>query len=313
MRTAFEPDVHGFHFSNSFSTTVLPSWGIGPLRIPKVALGGLCGGMTFAALDYYFAGWPVPTHVPGDYPAPGVPPNPSRLRDEIFRRHLNSVGLEPSPNGIPVPGQSIRVKPADLHNLLTYPRLRVASTATLRTTLTTELQRAADALDAGRPVPIGLVAPGNLFNSHQVVAVGIDAGVATSTLYLYDCRSPGVTATLTVTPNQPSCVLDAPGDAPEPWRVFFVERYEPCTPAYADLMLEAPVTVVDGVARFDVRNAGDAEAHAAGITLSGVDAPVEPVGVLAPGATVHYEHPVPGSGPAVYLDAADRAFPLPAG
>ncbi|HEY7047349.1 MAG TPA: hypothetical protein VH373_09020 [Jatrophihabitantaceae bacterium] len=313
MRTAFEPEVHGFHFPNSFSTTLLPSLGWGPLRTPPVALGGLCGGMTFAALDYYFAGWPVPTHVPGDYSPPGVPPNKSRLRDEIFRRHLNSVGLEPSANGIPVPGQSMRVKPADLHNLLTYPRLRVASTATLRTTLTTELQRAADALDAGRPVPIGLVAPGNLFSSHQVVAIGIDAGDATCILYLYDCRSPGVTATLTVTPAKPNCVLDAPGDASEPWRVFFVERYEPRTPAYADLVLEAPVTVVDGVARFDVRNAGDADAHAVAITLSGVDAPPEPVGVLAPGAAVHYEHPVSASGPAVYVDADGRTFPLPAG
>jgi len=313
MLTAFEPDVHGFHFPNSFSTTLLPSWGWGPLRTPQIALGGLCGGMTFAALDYYFAGWPVPTHSPDDYPPPGVPPATSRLRDAIFRRHLNSVGLEPSASGIPVPGQSLRVKPADLHNLLAYPRLRVASTSTLRTTLATELSRAAEALGAGRPIPIGLVSPGNMFSSHQVVAVGLDAGGATSTLYLYDCRSPGVTATLTVTPSPPSCVLDAPGDPPESWRAFFVERYQPRTPAYVDLVLAEPVTITDGVARFDVRNAGDADAHADAITVAGVDAPHEPVGVLAPGASVHYEHVVSAAGPAVYLDAAGRSFPLPAG
>lgn len=313
MRTEFEPDRHGFHFANSFSTTVLPSWGWGPLRTPRLALGGLCGGMTFAALDYYFAGRPVPTHQPGDFPPPGVPPPGSRLRDQIFRRHLNSVGFEPSANGIPVPGQGLRVKPADLGNLLTYPRLRVASTSTLRATLAGQLAQAARALQAGRPVPIGLVSAGSPFNSHQVVAVGIDPDAATSTLYLYDCRSPGITATLTVTPAAPSCVLTAGDDPPEPWRAFFVERYEPRTPTYGDLVLAAPVVVTDGVARFEVRNAGDADAHAAAITLSGVDAPVEPVGVLAPGATVHYEHAVDGSGPAVYLDSGGAVFPLPAG
>jgi hypothetical protein len=313
MRTPFEPDVHGFHFSNSFSTTVLPSWGWGPVRTPKVALGGLCGGMSFAALDYYFASWPIPTHRPDDYPASGVPPSTSHLRDEIFRRHLNSVGFEPSANGIPVPGQSLRVKSADPHNLLTYPQLRVAPSSRLRATLAAELSRATDALAAGRPVPLGLVSPGNLFRSHQVVAIGRDAGEPTSTLYLYDCRSPGVTATLVVTPAQPSCVLEAPGDESEPWRAFFVERYEPRTPAYVDLVLAAPVTVTDGVARFAVRNAGDADARAAAITLSGVSAPCEPVGVLNPGAVVHYEHAVSAAGTAVYTDAAGRSFPLPAG
>jgi hypothetical protein len=313
MRTLFEPDVHGFHFANSFSTTLLPSWRFGPVRTPELALGGLCGGMSFAALDYYFAGWPIPTHWPGDYPGPGVPPSPSRLRDEIFRRHLNSVGFEPTALGIPVPGQSLRVKPADPHNLIAYPRLRVAPTSRLRATLAAELKRAADALGAGRPIPIGLVSPGNLFRSHQVVGLGLVQGAPTSTLYLYDCRSPGVTATLVVTPAQPSCVLEAPGDEPERWRAFFVERYELRTPAYVDLVLAGPVTITDGVVRFTVRNAGDADAHAAAITLSGVSAPCERVDVLKPGAVVQYEHPASAVGPAVYIDAAGRSFPLPAG
>lgn len=313
MHTGFEPDRHGFHFANSFSTTVLPSWGWGPLRTPQLALGGLCGGMTFAALDYYFAGRPVPTHEPADYPEPGVPPPGSRLREQIFRRHLNSVGFEPSATGIPVPGQGVRVKPGDLGNLLTYPQLRVASPSRLRRTLVAELRRAADALEAGRPVPVGLVSPGNPFNSHQVVAVGIDVGDATSTVYLYDCRHPAVTATLTVTPATPSVLLETPGDPPEPWRAFFVERYEPRTPTYGDLVLVEPVVVTGGVARFDVRNEGDADAHATAITLSGVDAAHEPVGTLPPGGTVHYEHAVPGQGHAVYLDDQGREFPLPAG
>ena len=60
MHTGFEPDRHGFHFANSFSTTVLPSWGWGPLRTPRLALGGLCGGLTFAALDSDGGAFPLP-------------------------------------------------------------------------------------------------------------------------------------------------------------------------------------------------------------------------------------------------------------
>src|SRR4051794_39734598 len=238
--TGFEPDTHGFHFPNRFSTVLVPRLSWGPVHVPQLALGGLCGGMTFAALDHYFAGRPVPTHTAADYPAPGVPTDGSALREEIFGRHLCSVGLVPSARGIPVPNQHVRVRPGDLTNLVRYPRLRLASRAAIASTLTGELARARAAIGAGTPVPIGLVATGNLFESHQVVAFGYDDAAPAVRLLLYDCRSPGVTATLTVTPADAACVLDAPGDRPERWRAFFVERYERHAPAYADLVLAAP-------------------------------------------------------------------------
>jgi hypothetical protein len=67
----------GFHFRNDFINHVGTIPGIGPITTE-----GLCGGMSFGALDYYHANLPVPTHVAADYPASGgVPPDPSRLRN----------------------------------------------------------------------------------------------------------------------------------------------------------------------------------------------------------------------------------------
>jgi len=322
QRTTFEPDVHGFHFPNQFSTVLLPKLSWGPIHTPQVALGGLCGGMSFAALDYYFAGRPAPTHTAADYPAPGVPGASSRLREQILRRHLTSVGFNPSARGIRVPGQQVRVMPGDLGNLLRYPRLRLASTSTIASTMASELSRAMASLAAGTPVPIGLVAPGNLFESHQVIAIGYDDSAPATRLFLYDCRSPDVTATLAVTPRDATCVLDAPGDSSEPWRAFFVEQYSRNAPAYSDLVLAGPAAVElaggKAAVRFTVRNAGDADAHAAalGVRAGGnLAATTEPVGVLAPAAESTFDHQIVADATAaiepVYVDSAGRAFALP--
>ncbi len=323
VRTAFEPAVHGFHFPNSFSTTLLPTMSLGPFHTPQIALGGLCGGMTFAALDYFFAGRPIPTHTTDDYPPPGVPPATSALRAEIFRRHLSSVGFEPSSKGIPVPGQSVRVIPGDLRNLLRYPRLRSASTTSLAKTLDAEVNAATSALAAGRPIAIGLVSAGSLFQSHQVAAVGFDDSQPASVrIYVYDCRNPDLTGVLTVTPANVTCVLEIPGQSPEPWRAFFVSRYTSSPPAYTDLALAnsftpAPLPDSGASVRFTVRNRGDAVAHATTIGVRvGADTtgPAESVGVLAPGAETAYDHEIAaGAEPVVpvYTDGAGHTFVLP--
>src|SRR5436190_19892466 len=58
----FLPGKHGFRFSNSFPagplvTVRLP--GLGPVPLGN-ASQGLCGGMVFAARDYFEAGTPIP-------------------------------------------------------------------------------------------------------------------------------------------------------------------------------------------------------------------------------------------------------------
>jgi hypothetical protein len=54
VMTSFDPAQHGFQFTNSFRNEV----GIGPL---KIVTKGRCGGMVYAALDYYRAKHRMPT------------------------------------------------------------------------------------------------------------------------------------------------------------------------------------------------------------------------------------------------------------
>jgi hypothetical protein len=84
-RTGFEPSVHGFHFANDFVDKIVTIPGFG-----EVATDGRAGGMAYAALDYWFAGLPVPTHRPEDFPDRAVPEDGSRLADYLYKRLFDS-------------------------------------------------------------------------------------------------------------------------------------------------------------------------------------------------------------------------------
>src|SRR5919198_909175 len=84
-RTGFEPSVHGFHFANDFVDKIVTIPGFG-----EVATDGRSGGMAYAALDYWFAGLPVPTHRPADFPDRAVPEDGSRLADYLYKRLFDS-------------------------------------------------------------------------------------------------------------------------------------------------------------------------------------------------------------------------------
>src|SRR5262249_27597090 len=48
----FSPAQHGFRFVNAFNNDFIPAL--------DIRTNGLCGGMSYAALDYYFARMPIP-------------------------------------------------------------------------------------------------------------------------------------------------------------------------------------------------------------------------------------------------------------
>ena len=58
VMTGFTPTQHGWHFNNDFVTEVLGLF----------TTNGLCGGMAYTSLDYYFLDMPIPTHRKGDFP-----------------------------------------------------------------------------------------------------------------------------------------------------------------------------------------------------------------------------------------------------
>jgi hypothetical protein len=86
--TAFRPSQHGFPFNNDWQPAALTTIDLGIAQIPiGDASSGLCGGMVYAALDYFAASLPIPQQRP-DPQAPGTP-----LYDYLVKRLIDSFDL----------------------------------------------------------------------------------------------------------------------------------------------------------------------------------------------------------------------------
>lgn len=161
------PSRHGFAFANSWPAVPAIS-----VRMPAGRLGignaalGLCGGMVFAALDYWHAGR-LPSTV---QPAPGTP-----VFRFIVRRLIDSWRI---PAGVAC-----------------YYRGMLSSDAALtRRTISHQWPRVRALLDAGQPAPIGLITvasanPLLLGHNHQVLAYGYAVSGPEVTLAVYDPNS----------------------------------------------------------------------------------------------------------------------------
>jgi hypothetical protein len=228
----FRPSTAGFHFANAFVHQSL-------FRIPilgsSVPVGdaarGLCGGMIFAARDYFEAGLGPPGETA-----------PPQLGEPLFgylvRRLIDSWNL---PGG-----------PFKYYAWMSVPEK--ASRQLLWKTRFEEWPRIKADLDRVRPVPLGLVRvasrnPWRLGFNHQVLAYGYElspparsgcgirfqSGPPSNeqlTIYVYDPNHPrrdDVTITLDVSAS------DAYGglhySTGEPLRGFFRTRYTFCQPA----------------------------------------------------------------------------------
>jgi hypothetical protein len=184
----FRPSTSGLHFANHFPQAPLRSieLALGPKTL-EVTIGnaanGLCGGMAFAARDYFEAGLAPPD---GTDP----PPPDSPLFDFIVRRLFDSFNLPAGP--------------------LRYLRLMSPSLPdgeTLGGTfgfgphgrswvmIKEEWPRIREELDNGRLCPLGLVKtksnnPFDLGRNHQVLAYGYDLDGDDLTIRLYDPNEP---------------------------------------------------------------------------------------------------------------------------
>jgi hypothetical protein len=167
VRTRFVPSRHGFAFANSWpaAPAISVRTPAGRIGIGNAALG-LCGGMAFAALDYWHAG-----HVPpAAQPPPGAP-----LYRFIVRRLIESWHIPAGVAG--------------------YYRGMLSSDAGLaRRTIARQWPRVRAFLDEGQPVPLALVtvasaSPLLLGRNHQVVAYGYALDGPEVTLAVYDPNS----------------------------------------------------------------------------------------------------------------------------
>lgn len=160
MATEFVPSAHAFAFDNSWPAA--PAVTLGPIGLGNAAKG-LCGGMVFAALDYWLAG----REPPQQRPEPGTP-----LYRFIVRRLVESWRL---PAGV-----------ARYYQWMTLP-----DTGLARRTLARHWPRVRASLDAGCPVPLGVVTvagrdPLRLGANHQVLAYAYTAERSAVTVRVYD-------------------------------------------------------------------------------------------------------------------------------
>jgi len=204
---AFDPATHGFAFPNAFVNEVL--------TLPngaKITTAGRCGGMAYAALDYFLAGQPVPRWR-ADLWAPGRVPPDSHWLAQLFTQRLRDSFFT---------GSAAKFVTWSLHS---DDETWVFKGVT-RWTKEEELPRVVRSIDAGRPVVLGLVVARSLAaigDNHQVIAYGYEQDRATGrvTLTLHDNNTPGRPVTLTSEKDQ----HDWTASNGHAWRGFFVQDY----------------------------------------------------------------------------------------
>jgi len=225
----FRASTDGFAFTNA--------WPKQPaLRVPTPlgrlplgnAAGGLCGGMGFAALDYWHAGVAPPTQRPGpDQPA----------YDFIVQRLIDSWHI---PAGVLQYYQWMNLPDAD--RVVTVLGRDIASERGLSwRTIEVEWPQVRASLDAGDPVPLGLVTvasanPKDMALNHQVLALSyaVDGGRdGRVTIDVYDPNS-GQRDDITLAfelgnPVGPTMFDHTIGIA-HPVRGFFATAYASATP-----------------------------------------------------------------------------------
>jgi hypothetical protein len=204
----FLPSTCGFRFANAFWAQPLwrvPLAGLGHLRIGD-ASRGLCGGMIFAARDFFERGCPPP-----DVREP--PEHGSPLFGYLVRRLLHSFHLPWGP----------------LH----YYRWMAADDGDLlRHTVRRQWPRVRRELDAGRLAALGLICrhsrnPLRLGENHQVLAYayGLDEPSGSLLLAIYDPNHPGRDdVTLALNVRAPAGVSSSTGESV---RGFFHTPYRP--------------------------------------------------------------------------------------
>jgi hypothetical protein len=178
----FLPSRDGFAFTNTWPSAPaveIPT-GLGNLGIGNAARG-LCGGMVFAALDYWHAG----IGPPATRPAPGSP-----LYRYLVRRLIESWRI---PQGV---ARYYRWMGLPDRNQRVYVRGRLVLTrrGVSCRTIASEWPLIRASIDDGIPVPLGLVTvasanPLELGHNHQALAFGYTQSGNEVILRVYDPNS----------------------------------------------------------------------------------------------------------------------------
>lgn len=230
VRTTFDPAVHGFRFRNQFQGGHVVSELAAQGRIDDLGIDlpppvgdvlslargagfwgtfGLCGGMSWAALDLYLKGQPAPSDSTS-------PRDGSELFSRLVGRQADSLA-----------------KTELLRKVLTW-QLLPDSTQWWRFWLDNigklveqrEWPQLRAALDGGRPQSLCLIRSrgvSGFAKNHQAVATGYEIGAdGRVTVDLYDPNHPGMTPKVSFQPGGGANRIDARQSTGEPVRGFFV-------------------------------------------------------------------------------------------
>jgi hypothetical protein len=181
--TGFLPTMNGFHFSNAFAHA--PDIQISILG-QNVAIGdaanGLCGGMAFAARDFFQAGQRPPART--DSPNSGV------LFDFLVRRLFDSFEL---PVG---PARYAALMNPDLpDHETTFSEIGLAPHGRAWVTIVEEWPKIRAGIDGGMPMPMALILIKDrdvfkMGHNHQVLAYGYDLDGNDLSILVYDPNCP---------------------------------------------------------------------------------------------------------------------------
>jgi hypothetical protein len=222
----FLPSTSAFAFANEFPKVPVRNIGIpGVVSVPiGDASNGLCGGMAFAARDYFEAGRMPPANTKA--PASGA------LFDYLVDRLFGSFNL---PLG---PAKYLELmSPLLPDGETTWSRLGLAPRGRAWRMVRQEWPAIRAEIDGGHPCPLGLVRvkssdPFELKRNHQVLAYGYDVDGTDLELRLYDPNRPkddAVTLSLALShPTTRTTVLSHPA-GPTVFS-FFKVPYEARTP-----------------------------------------------------------------------------------
>ncbi len=206
VRTPFDPLTSGFHFANTFVNELAPGL--------DAHTQGLCGGMTYAVLDYYNAHWAVPNQ---DY----RPANGTALQGYLYARQVDSIAQNLGK------WADVGSSPGGARNGEYFKR-------GLETGAGSRIAELRSFIDRGIPVPLGLQAARGWSANHQVLAIGYDLGRYEGDLganqrdfriFLYDPNYPARTmrlapdagAQLWVERDESDALVRSPG-----WQTYFV-------------------------------------------------------------------------------------------
>jgi YVTN family beta-propeller protein len=190
VASRFDPTRHGFRFPNSFAAGLnftipngVPIFGGTSVDLGSVAFG-LCGGMSYGALDTFRAGSVRP-------PTTAVPPQSGPVFDYVFGRLVDSI-----PVGMLARYVDFESRPIEDVRDPLFGTLLITGT---KTSSLAEVPAIRADLDEGRPVPIGLVLvslPSPPWDNHQVLAFGRFRSGGEDVLETYDPNFPDATTFL---------------------------------------------------------------------------------------------------------------------